>query len=96
MTIKNLSKKISAIVLFASPMIASAQMGNPGTLYPTGSPMPQNGMPAGMMMGQPPQQMGEVPAYAQAGGNGCSVDRNGDTRIVNTGGVPGPMGPRGH
>jgi hypothetical protein len=96
MTIKSLSKKIALISFVALPLVASAQMGNQGTMYPMGAPMPQAGMPGGMMMGPQQPQMGEVPAYGQPGGNGCSVDRNGDTRIVNTGGVPGPMGPGGH
>jgi hypothetical protein len=77
-----------------------AQM-NPMGPFGQGMPTQYQGSPfPGGAVGYPPMGIGERPALgmnqvaagAGTGGSGCTVDRNGATRLVNEGGsvVPGP------
>jgi len=56
------------------------------------APGPQSGAmtPGGMIANTLPIT-GEQPAFAQNGGAHCVGDRYGNTRLVNQGGMPGPV-----
>ncbi len=92
--------KIFYLIFILLGTNAVAQM-NPMGPFGQGAPTAYQGSPfPGGVVGYPPMGVGERPAIAMnqtgasagAAGAGCTVDRNGATRLVNEGGsvVPGP------
>lgn len=76
------------------PMGAPPMMPSQGQM-----PSPYSGMAPGAMPGgftTPPMGMGEQPAFVNAGGNGCVVGRNDNTRLMVPAGGRGPVGMPGH
>ena len=98
------NSKILSIAAFLTSVAAQAQLLPSGSIAGGGGPgpqFPQQGAPqyfqqptmptqvAGGVVYQQSQGMGEQASYVAAGNN-CGLARNGNTRLVNQGGVVTP------